>query len=154
MNDKSLHYGLIAGIATVACFGLFYWIDKQLVINLWLWYGSLIIYIWAMYQASKAQFESKEGQEIPFKTALRAPFLVFVVANAIFYLFYYLLCNYIDPEVVEIQMQRLLESEFAKNLEGKDIDMSFSRLLFQYVQSLIGGFILSLAITGIVRRQA
>lgn len=131
----------------MGAFLLFYFFHRPGVLSSGLWWGSLILYLLFMYRAVQ------ELGQTSFRNGVRAAFLVFVIANAMFYVFYYLLFGVFDPVLVDLQREMLTDSPF---WQGGDTDMDLTvtigRTLFSFAYSLIGGFILALAITGIARQ--
>ena len=75
--DSKIKYGLIAGVGTVALFLLFYLSEPAWMLSPYLWWGSLVIYIWAMAKAIKP------AAKIEIKLGLREGFVVYAIANAI-----------------------------------------------------------------------
>ncbi|MEO0876781.1 MAG: hypothetical protein AAFY48_19450, partial [Bacteroidota bacterium] len=77
-------------------------------------------------------------------------FLTFVIANALFYLYYYFLFAVFDPELVDLQAELLREN-------GQDpadaIAPTIKSTFFAYAQSLIFGFALAAAIGFILSRR-
>ena len=152
-HKQILKFGLIAGSGTVAYFLLFYLINPRLMLHPAIWWASLLIYIWGMVkvlQATGAEF----GENWSVLVAVRFPFGVFVLANLLFYIFYYLLFAIIDPELVNLQKELLTANEnFADQLKDQDLSLTLSGTFFNYIYSLIGGFIIALVVSAIVVRQ-
>ncbi|MCB0608428.1 MAG: DUF4199 family protein [Lewinellaceae bacterium] len=142
-----IRFGAIAGTATVVLFLLFYWIDRPLVNHPALWWGSMILYLVFMYRAVKS---AAPGD---FRSALQPAFLTFVVANALFYLFYYLLFGVFDPGLVDLQRETMVsDPRFGQAFENYDLKVTLGNTFFRYCYSLIGGFILSLGVAAAGRR--
>lgn len=145
--SKKYIFGTAAGTATTVLFLLFYWIDRPMILHPGLWWGSLVIYLVFMYRAVKA---------VPagdFKAALQPAFLTFVIANAIFYLFYYGMFGVFDTGLVDLQRQMLENNPmFEKVAENSDLRVTPGNTFFRYCYSLIGGFILALGVAAAGRR--
>ncbi|HMQ47500.1 MAG TPA: DUF4199 domain-containing protein [Saprospiraceae bacterium] len=161
----AVRYGLLAGISTVGLFLLLYFVEPAWMFNPWIYWGSLIIYLVFMWQAVQADRKNKAGN-YTFQNALQTAFLVFVVANLIYYLFYWLLYAWIDPGLVDLQrdmMRAAMEKnrdlmddkqrqELLKSLgDAAAFKVTFSTTILAYARSLIGGFILALAMSPLVK---
>lgn len=148
MNQASTRYGLIAGVGVVAYFLLFYVIKPDLVLNPYIWWGSIVIYFWAMMQAAK-----QEGEGDSFFSYLKPAFAVYVVANAFFYCFYYFLFGVFDTSLVDLQYEIMKVNPRApENLSREMLDVTFNSVFFSYCSSLIAGFLYALGISFMARR--
>ena len=107
----------------------------------------MILYLVLMYRAVKS---AAPGD---FRSALQPAFLTFVVANALFYLFYYLLFGVFDPGLVDLQRETMVsDPRFGQAFENYDLKVTLGNTFFRYCYSLIGGFILSLGVAAAGRR--
>ncbi len=166
LSNKAVRYGLIAGIGVIAYFLLFYFISPRLMFNPWVYWASLGIYLALMWKALQDEREEAEGPLL-FRDGLRTAFLIFVIANFCYYLFYYILFGLADPGLIELQKTVMLESlgqasnllpaeqqeEMRRSLESGGLDITPGRVFFTFVRSLIGGFILSAGMAVVVGRQ-
>ena len=160
MGNISVRYGSIAGMLTIAFFVLIYLIDKPLVFNPWVAYSPLLLYIGAMYLAAVNTRDETEGPFL-WKDALRIGFLVYLVANAWFYIFYYI-GHQADPALIDIQREIMREAlpqytEPAKLPEAyEDLEKmgppSLGQILLGWAQGAILGFGLA-ALVGLVTRR-
>jgi len=147
-NQLGIINGLAAGILTVGCFLLLYFIDRPWILQAGLWWGSLIIYLTFMFRAARRV----RGES--FRSIVQVAFLVFITANAIFYVFYYLLFSVFDPGLVDLQREILADHPMWQgDNSDPDLSVTLSRTLFSFVYSLIGGFILALLVSAVVRRK-
>jgi hypothetical protein len=149
MTTKTLviKYGLPAGVSVVAYFLLFYAFGREIMLNYGVWWSSVLINLVAMGLAVK----NTPGFE--FKDKLRSAFAVFAVSNALFYVFYYVLFGVIDPGLVELQYKTIAGNPlFGEQLDLKELSITPGRTFFFYCRSLIGGFILSAAVAGVINR--
>ncbi|HQU59746.1 MAG: DUF4199 domain-containing protein [Phaeodactylibacter sp.] len=165
-NKTAVKYGLIAGIGTVAYFLLFYFISTRLMFSPWVYWASLGIYLALMWKALQDEKQDAAGP-LAFKDGLRTAFLIFVIANVCYYLFYYLLFGLIDPDLIALQKTVMLESlqqagsllppeqqqEMRRSLESGALAVTPGSVFFTFVRSLIGGFILSAGMAVVVARQ-
>lgn len=137
----------MAGVLTVGYFLLFYFINRALLLNPWVWWGSLTIYLVFMFRVVQ------QLDTAAFRQSLQGAFLVFVIANAIFYLFYYLLFSVFDPGLVDLQGE-LLEGNPLWEGGNTELDLSVTmgRVIFSFAYSLIGGFILALLVSAVARK--
>jgi len=97
---------------------------------------------------------------------LRTAFLTFAITSLIFYVFNYLLFNFLDPDLAEVQKEILVEqmgkmagrlqfSELKDQIEEfakQDFRITIRNTMMSLAQSLIGGFVLSLAVAGLMKR--
>lgn len=157
--------GLLAGISTVSLFLLLYFVQPKWMFNPWIYWGSLVIYLAFMWQALKEDRRSRAGN-YTFQQALQTAFLVFVIANLIYYVFYQALYAWIDPGLVDLQrdmirgaMEKnsaLLSDEqrqqLLKSLENQAaFKVTLGSTILAYARSLIGGFILSLGMAPLAK---
>lgn len=164
LKNISVRYGALAGLVTILYFLFFYAIGKRLMLSSGVSWGSFAIFVVFMVMACRQ--EAKERDAFSFQEALRTAFLVFIVADVIYYLFYYVLHGLIDPELVAIQREMMLETsqwlaenlgagELQQDIESlgeEDLRISPGSLLLSLSWSLIGGFIISLIIAGVNKR--
>ncbi|MEM8907484.1 MAG: DUF4199 domain-containing protein [Bacteroidota bacterium] len=161
-HSIGLRYGLIAGLATIAYFLLFYQIDPKLMLGPLVYRSSLLIYLVLMFLAVfKARKEAGGGIEL--KAALRVAFVTYLIANLLFYGFYYLLFNYFDPELVTLQEEMMKAfladldqqdaQELGERLNQDELQLTFSKTFFSFIKDAIPGFILSFIIAGIARNK-
>lgn len=165
MKDNfAVKFGLLAGLGTIIFLFLFYWIDKKLTLSPEIIWSTMFLYLLGMYMAPIEERKLNEGY-LDFKTALRASFIVWIVANAIYHSFNYVLYNFLDTEMLNIQKQHVRDN--ATNLEGymgeenyefflaniDNMNYNFSTVLMAYLTSLFWGFIIAAIIARMVRRK-
>ena len=154
-----LRNGTIAGGIVVLYFLLFYFIQKELMLSIGVAWSSVLVYIYFMYRSVGMQ-RAALGGTIAFREAVSTAFLTFVVANAIYYLFYFLLVT-LDPSLVEILKQISIEfwdwflaaqstDEIEKSFQ--DFDVNLSTIFLSFARGAIGGFLLSLIIAAFMRK--
>lgn len=159
--------GLVAGVLTSCLYALVYAIDKNAMFSLWLYWGSLPVVLFFMIRASTQQV-GKASSELLWKDLIRTPFLVFVVCNLIFWIFYYLLFTF-DHDLAGISMARQLEAletmaeMMGDKLEGAQLAemqseikvaggrFSLKDLAFSFAKGVLGGFLLSITVALILR---
>src|SRR5690606_15100966 len=122
-------------------------------------FSSVLIYVLFMVRAVADQRRILENM-ISFREAVSVAFLTFIVANVIFYVFFFIILKY-DSELVEMlrQMsidfyQKFLSNQNPAEIEKsfKDFDVNFSMLALSFARGAIGGFILSALIAATMRR--
>lgn len=146
-NRIGLKYGLIAGVGVIAYFLLFYSIDKGLMLHFGIWWSSMIIYLLAMI------FAARKTGSFEFRAKVQATFTTFLVANAAFYVFYYLLFGIIDPQLTELQREILLQHPgIGGDIAQQDLHVTLGRSFFYFCRSLIGGFVLAAGMAALVNR--
>ncbi|NUO03450.1 MAG: DUF4199 domain-containing protein [Saprospiraceae bacterium] len=145
---KSVLYGTYAGLATIAYFFIFYSVSPETMLHWGVNLSSFIFYIAAMYLAVW-----KSGQA-DFRLALREAFTVFIVANALYSLFYYFMFKYFDPKLVDLQYEMMRSSGWTEGkIKREDVTITPGGAFFNYSFSLIGGFILSVIVVWVVNRR-
>ena len=154
MAIKAVKYGVIGGILTVLVYTVMYAVNKEWLLSAGLHWSSLLIYLAAMIYT--ADLALKAGLT-DFKGILKPVFICFLVANLIYYLYYYILTVGIDPGLAEMQVQQMLDK--MEELQGGPIDPEkmkqrglLSSYVFSYFQGALGGFILS-AIIALAKKQ-
>ncbi len=111
MKNIPVRYGLLGGVAVVFYFLLLYFLRPALFLNPWLQWASLVIYLLCMYRASREDVALYDGQR-DFRTIIRTPFMVFLLINIAYWVFYYGL-HLADPGM--LQMETALDLAFKKN---------------------------------------
>ena len=140
-------------------FLLFYFLDKPSMVKMWVAASSLIIYTVFMAKAVNDQRALQEDI-ISFREAISVAFLTFIIANAVYCVFYFFIMKS-DPELVETLKQTSIEfyqwilqdqnpEEIKKSFDG--FEVNFSTVLLSFARGAINGFILSLLIAGTMRR--
>ena len=166
-RQKTLVYGLIAGSATIGYFLLFYFIQPRLFFSLSVQWASLLIFIGFMVLAVRnGRRLAGEGQ-YPWQLGLRAAFTVYVLAAMMYHLFYFLLYNYGAPELASIQEEVLMENltrykdvvgernaeNLQRDIRQTGIALTPGTALMALARSIIGGFVLSLIIGYLMRKE-
>jgi len=113
-----------------------------------------------MYGAMKWTFRQEE--EVDFKKVLRSGFVVYLIANLLYYLFYYFIHRQ-DPQLAELQKELMREwlpritprdklQKAMETLEAADFSVTPGAAFFSYMRSAIGGFLLAAGLAWIVLR--
>ena len=119
--------------------------------------SSLIIYVLAMYLAAKRAISED------FRSVLRAAFAVFLIANALYYVFDFILFNHIDTSlarlqadlaIVDMKLDTPLEQQIQREEDILSADIhNVGSLIKRYLKAAIGGFTLSVLVAYLVKRQ-
>ncbi len=160
MNSHSVRFGLLAGIGTVLLLLTAYFVDKRLQLSPSVVWSTTILYVIGMTMAAIEERNDREGF-LSFKESLKAAFIVWVIANAIYHVFNYVHFNYFDPEMISIQKEQFLEmnetasmfNEETAALVVAEMNYSLTSTIFGYISSLVGGFLLAAIIARFVRRD-
>lgn len=166
-RQKTLVYGLIAGSATIGYFLLFYFIQPRLFFNLSVQWASLLIFIGFMVLAVRSGRRLAGEEQYPWQLGLRAAFTVYVLAAVMYHLFYFLLYNYGAPELASIQEEVLMENlarykdvvgernaeNLQRDIRQTGIALTPGTALMALARSIIGGFVLSLIIGYLMRKE-
>ncbi len=156
----------MGGAATIAYFLLFYIFKKELFLSPMIQWASLLIYGLFMYKACEAHVD-QSSSDISFREAVRAPFLVFVLINLCYYLFYYALHLY-DAELLKMetatqiaylkgQIQSGLGDPQQTNkikdqiqyLETNGMSLPLGPIFLQMGMGAMGGFLYAAGLTGL-----
>lgn len=165
-QNRGVKYGIIAGGITVGIYLLFYLINKELVFNSFLNWATVGLYLAIAWKAIDDE-RGALGGKLEFQQALKVGFTVFVAANLVYYLYYYLLHGVFDPGLEEVQravMTETLEARkgmiseeqydaFKASLEGDGLEVGLQNTLLTYARSLIGYFLISLGLAALASRQ-
>ncbi|MCB0644538.1 MAG: DUF4199 domain-containing protein [Phaeodactylibacter sp.] len=160
--NPGLKYGIIAGIVTILYFTAFYWVNPSLMLHWAVFYTSLLFYLGGMLLAVREQRREQAGA-LTFQEGLRTAFTTYLVANLLYYGFYYGLHQY-DPGLADIQKQAMAEflpkitmkdqlPQALRDLEKRDFGVDLGTAAFGYARAAIGGFILALGV-GYLNRSA
>jgi hypothetical protein len=157
MKQNIVINGTMAGIAVIGFYLLFYFFKTDGLFNIGVYISSLLIYAFFMYRAAR------NSTEQDFKVFLRTAFAVFLMANALYYVFDFILFKKIDLSLAERQKEIAVElfkkntaieqlPETIKNIEESDIHTPYF-LLKLWARGAIGGFGLAVLIAYLVKRQ-
>ncbi|MCG8330110.1 MAG: DUF4199 domain-containing protein [Chitinophagales bacterium] len=164
--QHAIKYGIIAGVIIIVYFLLFYFVEAKLLFNPFVYWASVGIYLAIIWRALVIE-KAKIGEEYNFRHALRTAFFIFVIANAMYYLFYYFLFALIDTDLVNLQKEYMAEALEARksmlpkeqyeslqdSLDDGSMDVTPGGVVFTYLRGLIGNFILALGLAYFVNRQ-
>lgn len=102
LSNTGVRYGLLGGAVVVFYFVLLYFVKPDLFLSPLLQWGSLGFYLVFMWQACKVDCAAN-GITRDFREILRTPFIVFLLINLCYWVFYYAL-HLFDPSLVQTEM--------------------------------------------------
>lgn len=164
MKNNALRLGLLTGLITILLFFIAYQISPKGMLSPLLYWGSLIVFFLGMLGATL--LEKRRGKGVlPFRKALKTAFFTFMLANLLFFIFYYWMFTSYAPELPSLQKEISAEfyrynfsgSELRKKLsllEESDFGVTLQTVFSGYAYGAIGGFILSLLLGLLVREEA
>lgn len=140
-------------------------LDKELLWNPWAINAGWLPYFFFVFVGVKNY--SIENPEAEFRDLVREGFVVYLIAQILYYLFYYLLFFELDPTLIELQVEvelRLLEEsrgilgeeradEMMRTLQDAAEKPSPGSLFRQFVPSLLPGFMLAAIYALIVKKS-
>ncbi len=132
----AIRFGLAAGLITCAIYAVAYLISIESFLSPYLHWGSLSIYIIAMYMLAEIVIKSKSE----FKDIVRPLFICFLIANLAFYVFYYIMLHFVDPDIYEMQVRMLTKGLDELDIEDMDTSFTLSGYFLAYFRAAIGGF--------------
>ena len=167
MNNIIVKYAAIAVAITLGTYLLFYFINSKLMVGPVTHWITLTAVIVCMLIAVRTDREILPAN-YPFKRGLTVAFRVFLINTVAFHIFYYVLFVFIDPGLVDLQMQVNQEwiiwmSEAMMGIppddpayeqfENMDNTITIRNTFFGLSRNIIGGFIISLPIAAMYRRN-
>ena len=102
VSNTGVRYGLLGGAVVVFYFVLLYSIKPDLFLSPLLQWASLGFYLLFMWQGARVDFQAY-GAARDFRALLRTPFVVFLVINLCYWVFYYALHLY-DANLLQTEM--------------------------------------------------
>jgi len=136
----------------------------------WVYWISWLLFFGFMFMAGRKKREAQEMQ-LSLKDGLKTLFSVFIIADIIYYIFYYLLFNVIDPDLHLVAKEIRLEAfeqikaqgvntygdasidELIEKAEAQDYSISLTKLIVPFAYGVIAGFGTSLLITLGIRME-
>ena len=107
MENHAVKWGLIGGIGVVVYSLILYLMDPNSLFG-GLAYIGILIYIFAMVKAVQGE-KNDLGGYMTWGEALKPTFLTYAIASGIYIIFFYVLNNFIDPGLEELQRQAAIE---------------------------------------------
>lgn len=170
MRNTGVRYGLLGGVAVVFYFAILYFIKKELFLNPWLYWASMAIYVLFLWLAAKEDC-ARRGTNRDFREILRTPFIVFLLTNLLFWLFWYTL-HLADTDL--LRMEAAMQLDFLKQqlaagpgdpqqanqireqiqiLEKEGMALGMGDVFLQMGRGALAGFAFSAGIAAILRSE-
>lgn len=158
----SIRYGILAGVSVILYMLVFYFYDVKVMLGPSVFWSTTLLFIVGMFFAARE--ERKVREFITFREVLPVAFVTYLVANLFFYDFLYILFNFVDATLPELQRQVSIEAiqesgfteyveEAITEMEKTPAEFTLGQAIFDYLRSAIFGFLLSLVIAGITRNK-
>jgi len=158
----SIRYGVLVGISVILYMLVFYFYDVKVMLGPSVFWSTTLLFIVGMFFASREERKAREFMS--FREVLPVAFVTYMVANLFFYDFLYILFNFVDPTLPELQRQVSLEAlqnsgfsdyveEAIAEIEEMPAEFTLGQAIFDYIRSAIFGFLLSLGIAGVTRNK-
>lgn len=162
MKKYELTSGIVVGLLTILIFFIVHQIEPKWMLNPLLYWGSLLLYLLGMLGATLLEKRQNQGV-LSFRAALRSGFLTFLVANVIFFAFYYYMFAVYNTDLPNLQKeiyQSYYEQRFSANelrkhlqqLEESDFSVTLQSLPVGFAYGAIGGFFMALIIALLVKQ--
>jgi hypothetical protein len=171
MKDPGLRNGLLGGVVVILYFALLYAVRKELFLNPFLQWGSLVVYVAFMWRAGRED-RAANGADRPFPVLVRAPFTAFVITNLLYWMFFYGL-HLADPQLLELETQAQIEyfreqlaagtgdprqsnqlREQIQYLEQAGMSQPLGHVLLRFAMGALGGFALAAGVVALQRSAA
>lgn len=170
MKNIGVRNGLLGGVVVVMFFALVYTAKKEAFLNTWVQWGSMAFYLLFMYRAAREDC-ALSGTNRDFREILRAPFVVFILINLFYWLFYYGL-HLADTELLRMELlaeRQLYEDQLragpgdpqqANQLRERIIEVEkalanpvqpLGPVITRMAMGALGGFALSAGIAAMLR---
>ncbi len=108
MKNSGILNGILAGVVAIILTLVFYFVDKSIVVS-WGGWTVILIYIFFMYKAGK-EARDQNGGFISFGNVLLPIFLTYGIGTLLASIFSYVLYNYIDSSLLDIQLDKAIEA--------------------------------------------
>jgi hypothetical protein len=166
MDSNAVRYGLFAGLGTIVVMLLLYMVNAEMLFG-WALQATWLIYLFCMYKAVD-DLKNDNGGFISLREGFTAAFIVFAIANLMYIVFYYVLVNVIDPSLMDIQIQKGIETvekvaEFAGMSEEeldaaveeieKGMEPDLGQTALGYAISLVFGAIPAVIVAAILKKE-
>ena len=163
LENPSVRNGVIAGLGAVAIGLVFYLMSARAFFGYSGWISTILIIV---FMVRSVKEEKATAEYLPFNGALKPAFVTFLVANLIGTIFYYVLLNFIDPGLIQIQKEIALEAiekmggllgedmmeQSIDALEARDFTYGITTAAWGFAWQLIfPGFIVSAIIAAIMK---
>lgn len=149
MQQTAVKYGIITGTASALYLFVFHQMGASYVLNPFVVFGQVFISLLGAVLAISA-IRKANGGKIDRKEALKYAFAVFALSQFLFWVFIYLLFNYLDPEIIEIQRKMMVDAGI--KAENQDLRMTLAMVFQRWAFMLIPSFLLSLMVASFMKK--
>ena len=111
IKNTGVRYGLLGAVVLVLFYFLMYTIRRELFLDNVVQWAPMLVYLLFMYRAAKEDCAAN-GTQRDFREIMRTPFVVFILMNLGYWLFYYGL-HLADTELVRLEL--LAEKQLYQN---------------------------------------
>jgi hypothetical protein len=165
MGNPSVKNGLMGAGVAIIVYLILWLIDPTSYLKFGSWIG-LVIALFFMYRAAK-EARDLNGGFIEFAELFKVTFIMIVIMTAITSLFAYILFNFIDSNLIEIQKQIVAESmekmsgmlgedkmaEITEKLEEQDYSLTIGKLIQGWAIGLILWAIAAAIMSAIMKKK-
>lgn len=124
-NKNAINYGVIIGVISILMLILVYYLAPQLLGEFSFGIATMLISL-VLYIVFILKMKKEAGEYWPFKTALKAIFIMALVSTLVTTVFNYVFYNFIEPnayEKVNVFVTESLENTYSKfGMSQDDID--------------------------------
>jgi len=162
-ESPAIRNGVIGGLTAVVVSLLFYVVDTRTFLS---FSGFLVWIIYIVFVVKATREQKRLVDHFDFKEALKTGFLAYVIASLFYVVFYYVLSNFVDPGLVEIQreiavsaiekMSSIMGEEGTEaaleGIESQDMTFTLKSALLTFAGGLIfPGIIFALIVASIYK---
>ncbi len=166
MTNHWMKYGMLAGLVTVVLYMIIYFVNAKTMLGPLVQWGSLLIFIGAMAKAGIDR-KNDNGGYLSFMDTFLEGFKTYAIAAIIYYIFYYILFNFIDPGLTELLKEQAIEAiekmaglvggdgmEAAMDaIESQDFSIGIGSALMSLFMSILGGGIVALIVAVFIKKD-
>ncbi len=170
MQNIGVRNGLLGAVVVIFFFAIVYFVRPALFLNPWLQWSSLVIYLIFMYKAAQEDC-ALLGTSRDFREIVRTPFVVFLLVNLGYWLFYYGI-HLKDSSLIVMELQAKIDflqqqltsgagnPDTANDLRLQIADLEKAKaspvqplapILAQMAQGALGGFGLATGVALLLR---
>ncbi len=171
MTNHGIRFGILCGVVSIVLVYIAYFINPEYIYSYILtMLAHPIFHVVCMVLAVKAT-RSDLGGYATFKDLIKPAFTVAILTNLIYYLGYYVLYNFVDPSLPELEKQIAIEAmdsmaemfslpddamdqmeEEIDKLEAMDNTYTIAKAMWSYLLSVIWGFVPAAIVSAIFKK--
>lgn len=166
MDNPIIKNGVFLALASIILQMGAYTINKSYLASMWMILPSFALLIFFMVKSVR-DHKANNGGYASFGEALKSTFGTYFISTVIGIIFTYLLYNFIDPDLTEMIKQQAIataesvsemlgqemDDEVLDQLENQDFSMSFGKILANSIFPMIMGFVISLIVSAITKKN-